>query len=75
LLQNKLRCATLTIAILVLFLILTLAALFGLVLAGLATLLTLSGLSTLLSVSRLALSELVALLTFLLHVVCHKPSS
>jgi len=70
--QGKLRSATLTVAFLVVFLRLSLilAALFGLVLPGLAALLTLARLTTLRSVSGLA-----ALLTFLLHIVCHKSHS
>src|SRR5258708_30535061 len=71
-----LRSATLTVAVLILFVGLVLAALFLLVLAALAALLSLSrlaGLTALLALltgltALLALSELIA---FLLHIVCH----
>jgi hypothetical protein len=65
--KKKLGSATLTVAVLVVFFVLTLAAFLLRVLAGLAALLTLSRLATL-----LALSDLAALLTFLLHIVCHE---
>jgi hypothetical protein len=72
--KRKLGRATLTVAVLVVFFVLTLSALFLLVLAGLPALLT--GLATLLTLSRLtallALSELVTLLTLFLHIVCHE---
>jgi len=70
--EEKLRGATLTVAVLVCFvgLVLTLVALLRIVLSGLAALLALSALSGL--ATLLALSELVALLTYLLHIVCHK---
>jgi hypothetical protein len=72
----------LTVAVLVFFLVLvlSLATLLRLVLAGLTALFLLSGLATLLAVlsgltgltTLLTLSELAALLTLLLHIVCHK---
>jgi len=65
--KKKLGGATLTVAVLVIFFVLTLAAFLLRVLAGLAALLTLAGLATL-----LALSGLATLLTFLLHIVCHE---
>jgi hypothetical protein len=74
--EKKLRSATLTVAVLVFFVIvLALAALFRLLLTGLAALLAaLSGLSTLTRLSGLstllALSELT-LLALLFHIVCH----
>jgi hypothetical protein len=70
--ERKLRSATLTVAVLVLFfiLVLTLTALFWLLLTGLTTLLALSGLLTL-----LALSELTTLLTLFFRIVCHEYSS
>ncbi|MHB8217924.1 MAG: hypothetical protein ACYDDS_17770 [Candidatus Sulfotelmatobacter sp.] len=78
--QRELGSATLTIAVLILFFVLVLPALFGLVLARLTTLLAgltavlaLSGLSRL--TALLALSELVTLLTLLFHIVCHKKHS
>jgi len=63
--KKKLGGATLTVAVLVIFFVLTLAAFLLRVLAGLATLLT--RLATL-----LALAGLATLLTFLLHIVCHE---
>jgi hypothetical protein len=73
--ERKLRSATLTVAVLVLFfiLVLTLTALFWLLLTGLTTLLALSGLSGLLTL--LALSELTTLLILLFRIVCHEYSS
>jgi uncharacterized membrane protein len=67
--KEKLGCAALTVAILVFFFIvcLTLAALLGLLLSGLTTLLALPGL-----IASLALSGLTTLLTFFFHVVCHE---
>jgi fluoride ion exporter CrcB/FEX len=62
--KEKLRSTTLTVAVLVPFIIglfLTLPGLFGIVLSRLAGLLALS-----------VLSGLTTLLTFLLHIVCHK---
>jgi hypothetical protein len=68
----------LTVAVLVVrFFVLTLTAFLLLVgLTGLAALLT--GLTTLLTgltLSALTLSELVTLLIFLIHIVCHESSS
>jgi type II secretory pathway component PulF len=67
----------LTVTVLIVFIRLVLAALFLLVLPRLATLL--SGLAALLALSELprltallALSDLVTLLPFLLHIICHK---
>jgi fatty acid desaturase len=65
-LKKELGSATLTVAILILFVGLVLTALFLLVLAGL-TLSLLSGLTAVLA--------LVTLLTFLVHIVCHKTFS
>jgi len=65
--KRKLGSATLTVAVLILFLVLVRTALFLLVLAGLTALLALSLLSGL--TALLALSGLV---TFLFHIVCHK---
>jgi hypothetical protein len=70
----------LTVAVLVFFVIvLTLTALFWLLLTGLTALLALSGLSGLITLTLLsglstllALSELTTLLTFLFHIVCHE---
>src|SRR6266403_549702 len=58
--KEKLRSAALTVAVLVIFfsVVLTLTALFWLLLTGLATLLALSGLT--------------ALLALFLHIVCHE---
>jgi sterol desaturase/sphingolipid hydroxylase (fatty acid hydroxylase superfamily) len=76
--KEKLGCAALTVAILVFFFIvcLTLAALLGLLLSGLTTLLALPGLIASLTLSGLttllALSGLTTLLTFFFHVVCHE---
>jgi hypothetical protein len=69
--KKKLGSTTLTVAILIFFVvfILLLTALFRRVLTGLAALLTLPLLSGL---ALLALSDLVTLLTFFLHIVCHK---
>ncbi|HXM65575.1 MAG TPA: hypothetical protein VN911_02505 [Candidatus Acidoferrum sp.] len=76
--KRRLGSATLTVAVLILFLVLVLTALLltGLAgLTGLAALLTLSGLSrltallTLPGLATLALSELIPLF---LHIVCHK---
>jgi hypothetical protein len=58
----------LTVAVLVVFLILALTALF----VGLLTGLTLTGLIVLLALS--GLSRLTGLLTFLFHIVCHATS-
>jgi hypothetical protein len=70
--KEDLGGATLTVAVLVVFLILTLSALLLLVeLTGLATLLT--GLAALLT--RLTLTRLVALLILFIHIVCHEISS
>jgi len=67
----------LTVAVLVIFFIvvLTLTALFWLLLTGLTTLLALSGLAWLVvlsGLSTLALSGLTALLALFLHIVCHE---
>jgi hypothetical protein len=85
--KRKLGSATLPVAILVFFFIvsLILTALLGLLLSRLTTLLalseliallTLSGLTTLLALTGLttvlALSGLTTLLTFFFHVVCHE---
>ena len=78
LLEKELGSATLTVAVLILFVGLILTALFLLVLAGL-TLPLLSGLSALLALLELtglsALLALVSLLTFLVHIVCHETFS
>jgi len=68
--KRKLGSATLTVAVLILFLVLVRTALFLLVMAGLTALLALSLLSGL--TALLALSGLV---TFLFHIVCHKTFS
>jgi hypothetical protein len=67
--ERKLRSAALTVAVLVIFFIvvLTLTALFWLLLTGLTTLLALSGLARL-----IVLSGLSALLALLFHIVCHE---
>jgi len=68
----------LTVAVLVIFftIVLTLTALFWLLLTRLTTLLALSGLAWLVVLSGLstllALSGLTALLAFFLHIVCHE---
>jgi len=68
----------LTVAVLVIFFIvvLTLTALFRLLLTGLTTLLALSGLAWLVVLSGLStllpLSGLTALLALFLHIVCHE---
>jgi hypothetical protein len=73
--EEELRSATLTVAVLVLF-VLGLAALLRLILAGLAALLALARLALLTGLTALLpLSGLASLLIFLLHVVCHKDSS
>jgi hypothetical protein len=73
--NKKLGSAALTVAILVIFLIVGLAAFFGLLLAGLAGLLALVVLLPLARLTRLiallSLSEL-ALLTLFLGIVCHE---
>lgn len=81
-LQTELRGATLTVAILVIFLVLVLTevALLGRVLtrlAGLAALTRcmLTGLPSLLTLAILAARLTAASLTLLLHIVCHKYSS
>jgi hypothetical protein len=64
---RKLRSAALTIPVLVIFfVVLTLTALFGLLLSGLTALLALSGLTW------LVVSGLPALLALLFHIVCHE---
>ena len=79
--NEELRGAALTVAVLVCFVfLLGLAALLGLLLAGLAALLALPRLAALLTVlpgltALLALSGLATLLILLLHIVCHKDSS
>jgi sterol desaturase/sphingolipid hydroxylase (fatty acid hydroxylase superfamily) len=75
--KEKLRSAALTVAVLVIFfsVVLTLTALFWLLLTGLTTLLALSGLAWLVvlsGLSTLALSGLTALLALFLHIVCHE---
>jgi hypothetical protein len=74
-LKKKLGGATLTVAILILFVGLVLTALLGLVLAGLAALLTLllTGLAAVLALPVLTrLTALVALIALFIHIVCHK---
>ena len=80
--KNKyLRCATLTIAVLVFFVVgISLATLFGLLLSGLIVRLALSGVATLLLLAALtgllpallAFIELITLLILLFHIVCHE---
>jgi hypothetical protein len=74
-LKRKLGGATLTVAVLILFVGLVLTALLLLVLAGLTALLALSlltGLAALLALAGLTrLTALLALVTFFLHIVCH----
>jgi hypothetical protein len=75
-LKRKLGSATLTVAVLILFVGLVLTALFLLVLAGLTALLALSLLAGLAALLALAeLSALLARVTFFLHIVCHDPFS
>jgi hypothetical protein len=74
--EKELGSATLTVAVLVLFLGLVLTALLLLVLAGLAALLTLlSGLTALLALSRLSRLTALLALSLFLHIVCHKKYS
>jgi hypothetical protein len=76
--KDELRSAALTVAVLVIFFIvvLTLTALFWLLLAGLTTFLALAGSSRLIVLpglsTLLALAELTTLLALLFHIVCHE---
>jgi hypothetical protein len=71
--NKKLGSAALTVAILVFFLIVGLAALFGLLLAGLAGLLALIVLLPLARlIALLSLSGLATLLTLFFGIVCHE---
>lgn len=72
-LANKLRCATLTVQVVVFFLVLSLSALFLLIelaalLSALPSLIVLTGLPALLA----GLSALLSLLAIFFHIVCHK---
>ena len=74
--ERKLRSAALTVPVLVIFfVVLTLTALFWLLLSGLTALLALSGLTWLVVSglpALLALSGLTSLLALFLHIVCHE---